>query len=313
MNILFANRAFFILLLNIILALSVFFIKDPFNYFEKTYEKAVAFFPVLEKDISEIKISNNQKLAVHLKKNDKSWSLLVKEQKIEANLSSVNGLIKSLLNAKKFTELEKTPDDDLGLRNPIQVELFSKNGTLGSVLIGSTAPKGSYTYVQDKKNQKIYLVEDNLKTAVGRGELDSFYNKRLFPEDLKEANSSKITTSKKQPEENSFSLEKENGDWFFTHLDEKEKINKDKVDSLLSEFNNLLAVKIVFEEDLKDLELDESQIEIGYKSQKVQIQSVGKNKDNYYLKNLSNPFFIYEISKYSFDSILDKKKEFFIK
>ena len=317
MNIILQNRAFFILILNLLLIICIFFMKDPLDYFEKNYEKSDPFFTVAKNNIEQIKISNNGKLSVHLKKEN-NWKVVVENKQIRADDSNVDNLIEAILKARKFTELEQTESENFGLNNPIEVELFAKNNqSLGTLLIGSTAPKGTYTYVQDKSNKEIYLIEDNLKSAAGRGEVDLFFSKRIFPNSLKEENINKIFIKPEIEGKSPFSLEKENTNWSFVSDEEKKEADTEKIQTLISELSNLFSIKIVFEKDLENLESEESKIEIEYnlngKKQKIQIHSIGKNTDNYYLKNTSNPFFIYEISKYSVEVILNKTYESFKK
>ena len=308
------NPAFFMLLLNLFLIISVFLIKDPFGYFMKTYEKSEAFFNFKPSEITEIKISKDKSLIIDLKKEKNIWNVKLEKEYLPAENSKITDLLQSLLKAKKFTELEKTANqEDFGLEKSkaFQIELFQNKKSMGSLKIGSTAPKGSYTYVQEPKTNKIYLVESNLKTKIGRGELDYFYIKNLIQDKLEENLVEKISIiGKKDEEKKTLALIKESKEWYFLDKEKnRKKIKKEEVESLITELNNLSANKILTKENVTLDEPSIFEISVHYKvkdiSKNISFKALGKNKNDYFLQIPDKNYTIYQINKYIVDNFME--------
>jgi hypothetical protein len=310
----FNHKAFSISVANIILALILFIAKDPFGLMTRNYETAPAFFKGIESEINKFTIetqgdSNSKK---ELYREASSWKLKdSKGNKYTADEEKINQLLKALYSAKKFTIVtsskEKAAEYGFNGSDSTIIELFTSN-SIGKMTIGSTGASG-FTYVKWNEEDNIYLIEDNLKTHLGRGANDFFINKKFIPSIItsKDINSLSLKSSNSKL---GYELSKNMSGWEFSKPS-KGNLVEDKINPILNKLIALTADEIILDESsISKIEKTETfEIAIGYKNnsldEKVILQIFGKDaKMNTYFLRMNNLETIYKLNEYSIKEIL---------
>jgi peptidyl-prolyl cis-trans isomerase B (cyclophilin B) len=175
------------IVLTVIAAVTVglYFILDP--YFEKTQEKkdsAVLLWGGLGRDeIYELRIKNPSN-EIHIKKladRVDTWSVSEVESSIsfDADAGSVNGIISTVLAARKESSLPNLQAPDVGLLPPTY-ELDIVYGDQKRTLhLGSDTPVDYLVYAKWSDSEEIFLTSRSLRFGIDK-RLSELRNKKVF-------------------------------------------------------------------------------------------------------------------------------------
>lgn len=314
------HKAFSLTAANLTLVLLLFFTKDPFNIFSRTYDKAENFFKVSEKDIQKIRLTKPDfpDYEKEMTREGMNWELKTKTgKKFHADAEKTETLLKSLLGAKKFTVVTSSKDKgaEFGVTGgeAIEAELFDKAGSLGKITVGTAGGGGSFTHIKWNGGDEIYLVEDNLKAAAGRGADDFFFDKKISPSGLTSSDIIKVSLKDSSALKRDFEVEKAEKDWTAVKPPAGQ-VSSEEMNSLLSRLSGLSADEVVSDEK-KIPELDKKdsvEIRFGYRkgteSGTVVLNVLGKDtKGNHYYAVKNNEPTVYRIAEYSLKQILEFK------
>ncbi|MBE7412750.1 MAG: DUF4340 domain-containing protein [Leptospiraceae bacterium] len=314
------NNAFVIVSLNVLFVVLVFFIKDPFGIFVFTYEKAPSFFKIKEEEIAAIKLEKdgNDKKSIEIVRENDHWIIKTSIGVFTGDESKISNLIKSYLSAKKFTVVSSSKENskNYGFQEEVfRVEIIGKeNVSKGFLKLGSVTPRGSYTHVTFNDSSDIYLVEDNLKSPLGRLEDDFFVNKKLFSDRIILDNMTEILVSIDGSIK--YNLKKENKNWNIV----KPPVGNaslNEVNSIITKILDLKADEIAKENELSKIDKKSSiEILLFYKNkngtlENYKVQSIGKLKDDIFFQRVGDPM-VYKIRYNSIVPIIEKSSDSFI-
>lgn len=122
-----------------------------------------------------------------LEKRNGTWSVNVRGVSGRSDEKRISYFLNTILNLKKFSLLETDSGkrEDYGLAGDqlgLEVETVSGDSSRFEIGISGTGGKGNV--VRDVRTGEIWLVEENLISAVGRGDEEFFFSKFPFPENL---------------------------------------------------------------------------------------------------------------------------------
>ncbi len=304
-----------ITIINLLLLIIVFFQKDPFSIFIKTYESSEKFLNISQSDITKIiygrKNDTSSSKELYLEKLD--WKVKSNDGIIiDADVEKVNQLIKALLEARKFTTAaegkEKFADFGLDNSDALEIQIYSGETVKGKMTLGNAGGGGSFTHVLWNDSEAIYIVEDSLKPLLGRGADDYFFNKRISPLNL--SSGDLLTVSLKSKDlKKGFELEKKDNKW--VKNPSNEEVPNELINPLLNKISSLMADNIIFEKDLPKLDSSNYKLIYSFKEQggnnskSITLDILGKDSsDSFYLKKDSNNF-IYKIQEYQIKKIIE--------
>lgn len=309
-----SNPAYSLTLANLFLVLVLVFTKDPFGLRTTSYDKARAFLDTNISSINKIEIEKT-KLAnskFELKKESDSWTLLKDGKPIPADSDRVEALNKAFLGAKKFTLVSssKEKSDEFGFNeDELKIEFFNGTSSLGYFYIGNSGKDGNSSNVKFKDSSEIYLVEENLKTHTGRGDINHFFNKRISPLDL---NNDAFISIELESGSNSYKINKA-ASW---NLDSPSKgeITSEDMNTTLNKLTSMNADDILTDDSItKSFESNSFSLRVNYKDKDsvpklFTIQSAGFDRKNnaYYIRKNNEPT-IFKLSEYAIKSILEWK------
>ncbi|HMV77950.1 MAG TPA: DUF4340 domain-containing protein [Leptospiraceae bacterium] len=314
------HKAFSLTAANLILILLLFFTKDPFSLFSRTYDRAENFFKISEKDVQKIRLAKPDfpDYEKEISRDGMNWELKVKSgKKFRADSEKTETLLKSLLGAKKFTVItsskEKGAEFGVTGGEAIEAELFDKAGSLGKITVGTAGGGGSFTHIKWNGGDEIYLVEDNLKAAAGRGADDFFFDKKISPSGLTSSDIITVSLKDSSALKRDFEVQKAEKDWTAVKP-ATGPISSEEISSLLSRLSSLSADEVISDEK-KIPELDKKDsVEIrfsfkkGAESGSVVLNVLGKDtKGNHYYAVKNNEPTVYRMSEYSLKQILEFK------
>ncbi len=308
------NIAFSLTTVNLVLAITLFFQKDPFSLFEKTYEKAPSFLKIALEEIDKFTLEREglEKDKMLFTKESGKWKLAIRNKDFLPDEEKIQTFLKSLLEAKKFTVIteDENRHTEFGVKGneAFVVEIFNKENLVGKFHIGNLAT-GGFTYIRWKDGKEVYLVEDNLKTVMGRGALDYFIQKKMSSQNFNSNEISSIKFNHLQDEKKSYSLLKKGEEW---ELESPTpiKLKKEEIDSLARSLASLSAEEVLLEDPPTDLtERNRYEITYSFQSEKggetVYLQILGKDKSSYFYARKNNLSTIYKFTNYSLKSIVD--------
>ncbi|MCB1158147.1 MAG: DUF4340 domain-containing protein [Leptospiraceae bacterium] len=303
---LFENRAFSLSLLNLVLVLFIFFVNDPFSLFVQTYEKAEPFFKVKAASIESIKIekADEEIKLFTLQKKGSTWLVEVNSKTLLANGTRAEALVDSLLKARKFTEVSSSKEkaSEYGFNSGSIKITVNTNNTLhlGSVKTGS-----NFTHVKQNESDRIFLVEDNLKSIAGRGKFDFFLDKNLSPAGTKNEEINKIIFRQEGKKGVSYKLELSDKNWKLL-LPKTGEIPSSEMTAILSRISGLEADSIELNDDYK-ANLDETfKASLQYSKKKEKTGSMmlsfsilGKHKkENHFYVQKEGSDTVYRLSEF---------------
>lgn len=309
------NIAFSLTALNFILAIALFFQKDPLALFEKTYEKAPRFVKQTLEEIDKFTLEREgvQKDKMTFAKESGKWSLSIRNKNFLPDEEKIQTFLKSITEAKKFTVIteDENKHTEFGVKGSeaFIVEIFSKGNSVGKFHIGNLA-SGGFTYVRWNDGKEIYLVEDNLKTVMGRGALDYFIQKKMSSSNFTSNEIASIKLNHLQDEKKSFSLLKKGEEWE-AESPSSMKLKKEEVDSLARSLSSLSAEEVLLDEPPSDL-TERNKYEIIYSFQStekggetISLQILGQDKSNYFYARKNNLPTVYKFTNYALKSIVE--------
>ncbi len=314
------NPAYSIVIANTVLLVLLFLTKDPLSLRSNTYEKAKPFLDASASSITKILIEKTKLPDSKLEFNKQSdvWKFTTKGKEIPAETEKIDSLIKSFLNARKFTVVSSSKDknDEYGFNeDEMRIEFFQGTNSVGYFLVGSSGKNGSSTHVKWKDSSDIYLIEENLKAGTGRGDANHFYNKRISPINL---NAEEILSLDLSSGANSYKLKKL-ATWTLESPSQGEIANDD-MNTTLTKLTSMNADDILLDDSiLKSIDSFPYTITISYKDKEnipknFSITSAGFDKklNAYYIRKNTEPT-IYKMSEYSLKSILEWKPATLVK
>jgi hypothetical protein len=314
------HKAFSLTMLNIVLVVLVLLQKDPLGIFYKTYDTADSFFQISRSDIQKIQYgrvgeSNGSK---ELYQENGIWKNKISNSSYRVDEEKLDRFLKSILSAKKFTIVtnnkDKESDYGFGGNESFFVEIFDKtNQSKGKLLIGNLVSGGNFTYVKWNEGPEIYLVEDNLKTAIGRGALDYFINKRINPVSFSTDEIIAFSLKDSFDKKNNYELIKKDSVWF---MGGNEKVEEEKIKPILSKITSISPEDVLLEPVPELADLNRYQFSYSYKRGEnpttMFLEILGKDKSsNQYYFRLNNESTIYKANEYQFKDLIQlnlKKK-----
>lgn len=306
------NIALSLLSANILILLFLFISKDPFRLREKSYDKASAFFPISENDITKISLERKglSDVKYELIKTPSEWSINLKGKEYRGETDKINSFVKAVLNTKKFTVVTSSPDKakDFGFNeDEIKIEVFAGSDSKGHISLGSLNSESIGTHIKWNDSKEIYLVEGNLKSLMGNFSFNHFMDKRISPSGL---SSDDLTYFKLERNGKEIEIKKENT-WNLISPTKTTIANED-MSNLLSKLSTLIAEEVLISDlDLNGVEPYPFEFTYSFKEKSgktnsILISSEGLNKtNNYYFVKKNKDDIVYKVSEYSIKSILD--------
>ena len=230
--------------------LSVYVLKPQFQKDKEQKDSSTLLWKNVKRDqISEIFISTiDQSFTLKRKEDSKSWSLETNGKSFEADTSSIDSFISSLISTKKedSVQIDSTKS---GLQAPVvRLKLTYKDEknqkVENEILIGEDSPVDYQSYAQWAHENTPFMVSKTLK-SVSNKKAAEFRNKKVFNANLADLKSIQILGKK------NFSLELgEGGKWFIQTGKRKLLADKGASSDWLSSLNNIKALS--FPENTKD-------------------------------------------------------------
>lgn len=230
--------------------LSVYVLKPQFQKDKEQKDSSTLLWKNVKRDqISEIFISTiDQSFTLKRQEDSKSWSLETNGKSFEADTSSIDSFISSLISTKKedSVQIDSTKS---GLQAPVvRLKLTYKDEknqkVENEILIGEDSPVDYQSYAQWAHENTPFMVSKTLK-SVSNKKAAEFRNKKVFNANLADLKSIQILGKK------NFSLELgEGGKWFIQTGKRKLLADKGASSDWLSSLNNIKALS--FPENTKD-------------------------------------------------------------
>jgi hypothetical protein len=201
-----------------------------------------------------------------------------KQDSLPADRERIKELFAAVERAKRVysipvnAENEKTAEisaDQSGRSRCTAVSFVSESGKTTKLCIGKSSLRGNDSYVRVNDENEIYIVEENLKTAVGAGEPDFFRNRRLLPDIARDSITAIGASSPGRQVQLLHSAQK----WQMTSP-MPAAVNMTQMNLLLGDLLDLKAVSFPAEIP-KDLDRKKAfDLEIQYKSNMVDSQTI---------------------------------------
>jgi hypothetical protein len=287
-----SNKTLRNLLIIFLFLLIIFLIKNYFSLiFPKSslYQKNLAKFK--KEEIYQIEISKKNEKKLTLSKRDNNY------WQVDGKRANQN-LVDEFLNAvfakdnpeiiaqteKKHQELEV--NEDLGYKVVLNQNL--------SFFLGKFSYPG--VCLRFEGQNEVFFVKGFSSYLVSL-DLNDWVDKTIFSQDKEKIKSIEIKKAKKE-----IKLVKKDKDWILEGAKE-EKIEKEKIDSILGEISSLVAVRIFEESDLKVyLGKPEIEIYIGYEGGEEKLK-IFEGEDDYLVERGSDKEkFI--LGKYSISTLI---------
>ena len=265
--------------------LSVYVLKPQFQKDKEQQDNSTLLWKNAKRDqITELFISTiDQSFTLKRKEDSKSWSLETNGKSYEADTSSVDSLISSILSTKKedSVQIDSTKS---GLQAPVVRLKISykddKNQKAESeILIGEDSPVDYQSYAQWAHENTPFMVSKTLKSVSNKKAAD-FRNKKVFSSKLADLKSIQIQGKK------TFSLELgEGGKWFIHSGKRKLLADTGAASDWLSTLNNIKALS--FPEEVKDKKNLE-QYGLSKAENKISFLSLKNEKTDWVISKVKN-------------------------
>lgn len=306
------NLSIFITFVNIILALGIFFQKDPLGLFSKTYTSSPKFINLEPKDIVRVAYARkeNSSASKELIRIEGGWMVKSEENlQFTGDEEKINQLLKALLDSRKFTVAAsgkgKFKEFGLDSEDTFVVELFQSGGTAGKFSIGNAASGGSFTHVSFNDSEDIYIVEDSLKSLFGRGADDFFINKRVPAKSFSSSDIQKLSWKPNQGKGYEFQIRE--GVWKDV---ENKAIDTKTLEPILNKVSSFFADSVLDEKNLGKLNtaksgtLEFSLAEAGGGGTTT-IEVLGIDTQDFLYGKLPGKMEIYKFPSYQWNPILE--------
>ncbi|PKA04077.1 hypothetical protein CH375_13130 [Leptospira ellisii] len=171
---------------NLFCALVFLLTADPFGLFRRTYGNADPFFPYSTSELERIQIGRRGYETV-LEKRNGTWVVDVRGISGRSDERKVFYFLNMILNLRKFFLLETDSGkrEEYGLAgDELRLEVETGSGEISALEIGIAGAGGNGAAVRTPTTGEIWLVEENLNAAAGRGDEEFFFSKRPFSESL---------------------------------------------------------------------------------------------------------------------------------
>ncbi len=208
---------------------------------EAANEESKKLFTVVKDSVDAFTFTNPNGI-FKLNKSGDEWKI-TEPVPTEADESTVNSMLTSLLNAQKESEFKVTPQElvNYGLSNrEVYVQVSSKDGVKDSLWLGEKTPVGSSVFCM-KTDSMVYTTSQSVKTN---------FEKRLFDIRDKKILHFKRADVRRIVIDNShgkYEFEKTGAsDWLFQNI--SRPADNGKINSLLSKLENNSAKTFVDEE-----------------------------------------------------------------
>lgn len=152
-----------------------------------------------ERDVL-IRLERGEKIPGDAKNPQYSWQMnrqvAGKQDSLPADRERIKELFAAVDRAKRAYSIPVNPEnekaaeisaDASGRSRCTLLSMISEGGKTTRLCIGKSSLRGNDSYVRVNDEGEIYIVEENLKTAVGAGEPDFFRNRRLLPDIARES------------------------------------------------------------------------------------------------------------------------------
>jgi hypothetical protein len=311
------HPALFLTYLNLFFVVLIVFYRDPLGLFVQKYENSERFFQIKKEEIRKIEISRtgDKESIKTLNFMNNKWIYSINNQNYSADHDKVNQLMDKLLDARRFTivaddELKK---QEYGFTPPDSfiIKVFNEKEEYGSLHLGNTGAGGSFSYVSYKNENKVYLIEENLKSFIGRGSDDFFIQKKLNPISINPTDIFSINAEFQNNPLKNYELTKINNDWMI-QKPISGKLKSDELSTFLTKISNLNAEKIITVSKTNIEGSLPTKFTIFYKNSKTTLQEsftftilgFDKKESQFHVKKDSDEN-IYLISDYQINSILE--------
>ncbi len=210
-----ANRGFSLLVTNVVLALILFVLADPFEWIRTGYAGARALVSASQSSIETIEITDPEsggsrilltrgEKAAAEKKSDSpfklpstgqeyNWQLEItrpgkEPQKFLADKDNIRGFFDAVEKARRYyavgADAAKLSDLDMGRDSsgrPVCLLIVLKSsGSADTLCVGRASVRTSESHVRVNEEDKVYLVQSNLRSAAGAGDPDHFRNRQVL-------------------------------------------------------------------------------------------------------------------------------------
>lgn len=210
-----ANRGFSLLVTNVVLAVFLFFLTDPFEWIRTGYAGARALVSASQSSVSSIEIIDPESGGSRIvltrgekagadKKSDSpfklqatgqefNWQVEITRpgkdpQKFSADRENVRGLFEAIEKSRRYysvgAEPAKLADLDMGRDSsgrPVCLQIILKSsGNPDTLCVGRASVRTSESHVRVNDEDKVYLVQSNLRSAAGAGDPDHFRNRQIL-------------------------------------------------------------------------------------------------------------------------------------
>lgn len=253
MNLLKQYRGAVLLLVNLVLIAIIVFGQNALNLFKTGYDGADPIIDLSEKQMGSIKIidpDNHGKIIELTRTNQKRKSTSLAEEKKETpkpvfewdlgvynpknskevskyrvDAERLKEFLQGLENTRDYYALNRTPQKDVELEMAsdstgsykglqIIIQKFDSNKKY-SLYVGKTNARGSQSYVRLNDQKNIFLVETNLRSITGSGEIQYFRDRQILSDKIKSENITMLDAMYLQKKRN-VQLSKQAQQWFIT-------------------------------------------------------------------------------------------------
>ncbi len=222
---------------------------------EKNKAKESLLFSDTERaDVLEITLQNSKGNFVIKKKADAGdgWLVVFQDKEFEGDKTAIEGLISTLLAAKRESETQEKNFATLGLA-PSQLKVVLKTTKSKNppeeLWLGSDTPVDYHMFAKWSQSETAFLTSRSLKFSVEK-ELSDLRNKKILSLDPKLYSQVTIKTlgDEKTPSQNlSFAKENKDAPWNNTLSRKKMTLESGEIDKWISSLNSLAVTGFVSE------------------------------------------------------------------
>lgn len=212
------NAGFTVLAVNLVLVVVIFFMYDPFNLIATGYAGASPLLKVSQEDAVKIEIQDpeNHGASVVLtrkeilqatpsvengamdrlerKPKEYRWEIVItaggKIEQYSADRERIKQFFQSVENVRRYYGPSRTPEKDRelsmaklsnGQYEGMAIVFTLENGDSHTIYCGKSSLRTNESYVRLDEEDRIYLVQSNLRTSGGSGEPDYFRSRDVMP------------------------------------------------------------------------------------------------------------------------------------
>ncbi|MBI3395609.1 MAG: DUF4340 domain-containing protein [Spirochaetia bacterium] len=303
------NAGFALLSVNVALLLVLFLVQDPFDWFKGGYSGARSIVKLAQSDVTRITIKDpdfggadvnlirgdavprtekeeKDRLSRILKpgKQEYFWDLeVVKGGKGQgrhhADRDRIRDLFEAIEKSRRYYGVEasaaRVADLEMGRDSsgrPVCLNVILTADRDYSLCVGRASSHGSENYVRLDEEDKIFLVQSNLRSAAGAGSTEYFRNRQIMPDSVKKESVTAVNAVFKNTEKN-VQLGKSGDSWQMLSPFPG-KVNVGEVTALINDIVDWKAVRFI-EKLPEDLDKKASfAVELVYKRNLSDVETV---------------------------------------